>query len=224
MPRRIALLVLVASLVSLPSAAARSSASHDRLVGERRAAARCRGKPATIVGTRGNDYLAGTESRDVIVGLGGNDRIKGLEGNDLICGNEGKDRLKGVAGEDVLLGGGQNDALYAAAGGRDLLFGGEGRDLLIMSDPAGGIGHGGPGDDYVWGTSGPDRLFGDGGSDHLEAYQGDDLIDGGPGADWMHFVFSRQPSTSWLARPAARTKATTPSWTSRTWRAPTRPT
>src|SRR6266567_2717501 len=37
----------------------------------------CDGRPATIVGTEGNDTIKGTPGRDVIVGLGGDDQIYG---------------------------------------------------------------------------------------------------------------------------------------------------
>ena len=65
----------------------------------------CDGKPATIVGTSGDDVLNGTESDDVIVGRGGNDRLVGGEGNDTLCGFSGDDTLVGGPGDDVMLGG-----------------------------------------------------------------------------------------------------------------------
>ena len=42
----------------------------------------CKGNPATIVGTSGNDVRKGTSGKDVMVGLGGNDKLSGLAGND----------------------------------------------------------------------------------------------------------------------------------------------
>ena len=53
----------------------------------------CNGRPATVVGTAGDDLLKGTESDDVIVGLAGNDRMVGLGGNDTMCGRDGDDVL-----------------------------------------------------------------------------------------------------------------------------------
>src|SRR5258707_12368459 len=41
------------------------------------AAATCHGKHATIVGTPGDDVIAGKKASDVIYGGGGNDRISG---------------------------------------------------------------------------------------------------------------------------------------------------
>ena len=96
----------------------------------------CKGQPATVVGTSGNDTLTGTSARDVIAGLGGNDRISALGGNDLVCAGGGKDRANGGGGKDRLLGQGANDRLNGA-GGNDRLVGGGGRDRC----------NGGPGTD-----------------------------------------------------------------------------
>ena len=82
----------------------------------------CKGKPATIVGTSGNDVRNGTSGKDVMVGLSGNDKLSGLAGNDLICGGAGKDALNG---------GKRNDKLYGEAG-KDTLRGGPGKDKLLQ--------------------------------------------------------------------------------------------
>jgi hypothetical protein len=67
--------------------------------------AMCLGKPATIVGKAGADFLVGTPRADVIAGIGGNDRIEAGGGNDLICGGVGSDILVGGAGVDRIDGG-----------------------------------------------------------------------------------------------------------------------
>jgi RTX calcium-binding nonapeptide repeat (4 copies) len=82
----------------------------------------CKGKPATIVGTSGNDVREGTPGKDVMVGLGGNDKLSGLAGNDTICGGSGKDALLGQKGKDTLKGG----------PGKDKLKGGAGKDKQIQ--------------------------------------------------------------------------------------------
>ncbi|MGH9890815.1 MAG: SBBP repeat-containing protein [bacterium] len=87
----------------------------------------CGSRPATIIGTEGNDTLLGTPGPDVILGLGGNDIIRGLGGNDILCGSSGKDRLIGGDGKDRLLGAGGNDKLLGGKG-NDRLDGGGGRD------------------------------------------------------------------------------------------------
>jgi len=104
------------------------------------AAATCKGKPATIIGTNGNDVLKGTPGKDVIVGLAGNDKLSGLAGNDLICGGAGKDTLKGGSGNDFLSGQKGNDKLYGQKG-NDKLSGKKGKDLCV----------GGPGKDKAKG-------------------------------------------------------------------------
>lgn len=99
----------------------------------------CFGRPATIVGTPGDDTIRGTPGDDVIVGLGGDDVIRGLGGNDRICNGPGADTVYGGGGRDRIRGG----------AGADILFGGLGDDWL-----RGGIGldeaHGGLGVDQCW--------------------------------------------------------------------------
>jgi hypothetical protein len=109
-------------------------------------AAACRGKRATIVGTRGAEQITGTPGADVIVGLGGNDELSGLAGNDVICGGKGKDALSGQNGNDKLSGEAGNDTLAGAAG-KDILKGGPGNDVL----------KGGPGRDVLKGGTGRDK-------------------------------------------------------------------
>jgi RTX calcium-binding nonapeptide repeat (4 copies) len=106
----------------------------------------CNGKPATIVGTEGNDIRKGTSSKDVIAGLGGNDTLSGLGGNDLTCGGAGKDTLKGGKGNDNLLGKAGKDTLKGKPG-KDTLKGGAGNDTL----------KGGPGNDTLKGGPGKDK-------------------------------------------------------------------
>lgn len=72
---------------------------------------RCRGRRATIVGTRRGERLVGTPHRDVIAALAGNDRVFGLGGSDLICGGRGGDRLIGGEGRDLLRGGAGRDRI-----------------------------------------------------------------------------------------------------------------
>ena len=71
----------------------------------------CDGKPATIVGTMGDDVLRGTDGDDVIVGRGGDDRLVCRGGNDTLCGYGGDDTLVGGAGDDVMIGGRGSDSV-----------------------------------------------------------------------------------------------------------------
>jgi uncharacterized protein (DUF2147 family) len=106
----------------------------------------CKGLPATIVGTDGNDVLSGTPGKDVIVGLGGNDKLSALAGNDLVCGAKGNDTLKGGPGNDFLGGQKGNDTLLGKKG-NDKLSGKAGNDTL----------KGGPGKDTLKGGAGKDK-------------------------------------------------------------------
>lgn len=106
----------------------------------------CKGKPATIVGTDGNDVRSGTPGRDVIVGLAGKDKLSGLAGNDLICGGKGADLLKGGPGNDFLSGQKGNDKLLGQKG-KDKLSGKKGKDIL----------RGGAGKDKLKGGAGKDK-------------------------------------------------------------------
>jgi len=54
----------------------------------------------TIVGTAGNDRLAGTPRADTIDGLAGNDRISGVAGGDLLVGGPGRDSVDAGTGND----------------------------------------------------------------------------------------------------------------------------
>jgi hypothetical protein len=91
----------------------------------------CKGKPATIVGTEGNDVRKGTAGKDVMVGLGGNDKLSGLGGNDVICGGSGKDALNGGKGNDKLYGEAGKDTLKGGPSD-DKLKGGAGKDKQIQ--------------------------------------------------------------------------------------------
>jgi uncharacterized repeat protein (TIGR01451 family) len=113
------------------------------------AALACRGVPATISGTPGNDTLFGTAGPDVIAALGGNDRIVSGRGRDLVCAGAGNDRIgAGPAADRVFAGAGQDRLL--GRGGPDLLKGSGGNDVL----------KGGPGADRLRGGAGIDRCVG----------------------------------------------------------------
>jgi uncharacterized repeat protein (TIGR01451 family) len=114
----------------------------------------CKGNPATIFGTDGDETLTGTEKRDVVVALGGDDVVFGLGGEDVICGGTGNDTIRGQADPDVLRGGSGNDRV-----------------------------RGGGGNDDVGGGGGSDRLGGGLGSDNLKGGPGRDRCNGGPGQD-----------------------------------------
>jgi Ca2+-binding RTX toxin-like protein len=124
----------------------------------------CRGKPATIVGTDGNDTIEGTGERDVIWAGLGDDTVRGGLGSDLICGGPGSDFIDGGRGNDFIDGG---------VGAGDRVIGGLGDDSVL----------GGPGDrDEVAGYLGIDVVNGGAGNEDLvHGDYGWDLMYGGKG-------------------------------------------
>jgi Ca2+-binding RTX toxin-like protein len=143
----------------------------------------CFGRPATIIGTEGNDILRGTPGDDVIVGLGGNDVISGFDGDDLICGGAGNDLIRGNAGNDKLSGDEGNDTLVGGIGD-DLIEGGAGNDLISGEDGNDQI-RGGEGDDSLSGGNGDDLIEGGAGRDFAIGGSGNDLVRGNEGDDFL---------------------------------------
>ncbi len=118
------------------------------------AAPTCRGRPATVSGSPGDDILFGTSGPDVIVALGGSDRILSRAGRDLVCAGVGSDRVR-------------------AGTAADRVFAGPGRDRVL--------GQGGP--DVLRGSRGNDTLKGGRGADRLRGGRGIDRCRGGQGHD-----------------------------------------
>ncbi len=119
---------------------------------------RCKGVPATVVGTAGPDNLHGTSGRDVVFAGAGDDRIRTGDHNDLICAGPGDDRTAGRAGDDTIHDG-SGDGTMTGGAGHDLLFGSTGNDTM----------RGGPGVDVLKGSAGVDWFHGGAGTDFCEA-------------------------------------------------------
>lgn len=117
----------------------------------------CFGKPATIIGTDGNNALNGTLGNDVIVGLGGNDAINGGGGDDFICGGDGNDVINAGAGNNKVDGGTGIDVINASVG-NDILNGGVDNDAL-NSGAGNDTLDGGPGFDILTGGPGSDTCI-----------------------------------------------------------------
>ena len=87
---------------------------------------KCDGRPATILGTNGNNTINGTSRADVIVAKGGKDKVNGRGGPDRICGG---------GGNDIIIGGGGNDRLFGG-GGTDDCRQGSGTGALVSCEAA----------------------------------------------------------------------------------------
>lgn len=94
-----------------------------------------------IIGSKGDDVLAGSANADQISGGNGHDIAKGGDGNDqllggggddILIGGNGNDELRGDGGADHLFGGAGNDTLKGSGGGFDVLNGGAGADTFIF--------------------------------------------------------------------------------------------
>lgn len=176
------------------------------------AAAECAGRPATIVGTAGDDTIVGTADDDVIVALAGSDYVRGQDGRDVICGGADADTLYAQAGRDRMYGGGDSAGEY----GGDYVDGGPGDDTLWAD--AEGPGHpvsagglddrlagqtgddhlvGGPAGDLLYGGEGSDRFNGRGGGDTLYDYDtvGNDDMYGNGGRDTVSYEYESHAVT-----------------------------
>ena len=104
---------------------------------------------ADVVGTGGNDTLAGGEGDQSISGGDGDDILRGdlnnrypqgrSGGDDAIFGGAGNDRIGGKGGNDLLFGDEGDDMIWGDAGD-DLLYGGLGNDTLTGDNFSGGKG------------------------------------------------------------------------------------
>ncbi|MEA2434343.1 MAG: hypothetical protein QOG54_1800 [Actinomycetota bacterium] len=143
----------------------------------------CFGKPATVVGTNGDDELVGTGGDDVIVALDGQDSVYGQEGNDLVCADAGDDHLNGGPGDDHLDGGPGFDYFYSttqqseinlSAGTTD---GEEGSDFITLQSIEGiRIGDCVSGQHVLIGDDRFNSLLGNEGRDTIRGKGGDDSI------------------------------------------------
>ncbi|WP_219414366.1 hypothetical protein [Pseudonocardia nigra] len=78
--------------------------------------ARAEPGPFLVLGTDGDDTVAGSAEGDCVVGGAGADRLSGGAGNDVVVGEAGTDVLTGGDGDDLLDGGADLDDLTGGDG------------------------------------------------------------------------------------------------------------
>ena len=185
----------------------------------------CLGEAPTIVGTEGNDMLAGAPgARNVISALGGDDVITGAEGVDVICAGSGNDQLNGGTGDDQFDGGPGDDVMSDSAG-RDVVFffdapgpvtvnlaafsaTGFGTDSLTGIEEAVGslfddMLLGDAAANFFDGLDGNDTFAGGLGNDFFDGDAGNDQFDGGPGLDGVGYLFAPRGITANLSARVA---------------------
>ncbi|MGH8795399.1 MAG: calcium-binding protein [Stackebrandtia sp.] len=97
----------------------------------------------TIVGTHGDDELAGTNQADVVCALGGadvadldngDDVVYGGSGDDVVHGDNGNDTVYSGLGENELYGDNGDDEIDSANGSPDSVDGGRGANVCTADD------------------------------------------------------------------------------------------
>ncbi|MBL8705928.1 MAG: S8 family serine peptidase, partial [Rhodospirillales bacterium] len=149
-------------------------------------------RPVWIQGLGGNDTLTGTSMADTLDGGDGNDRLYALGGNDTLIGSDGDDWLYGDTGTDRLVGGLGDDTYYVDLAG-DVIVESAGQgvaDRMVVTFDQATIAAnveilelGGTGNLTAWGSSGKDTLIGNAGNNALIGNGGDDTLIGGAGND-----------------------------------------
>ena len=142
----------------------------------------CHGKPATVVGTNGDDRI-GSEPlghNPIVVTLGGDDEVvptsSGTTGKLIVCTGPGRDLVDVNAKGNAFV----TKPLIDGGPGRDKV--GNFADYISSYLPEMRV-FGGPGDDLVRGANNDDRLAGGGGDDVIRGLNSDDVLRGGGGDD-----------------------------------------
>jgi len=109
------------------------------------------GRGAVYAG-EGNDFVAGTNSHDILFGGNGDDLLLGHGGNDRLYGEDGNDYIDSGSGMDTVYGGIGDDVLVGTFGNFTQLHGEDGNDII----------YGGHTDNLMSGGAGDDALHIDG--------------------------------------------------------------
>src|SRR5262245_26662545 len=113
------------------------------------ALARCFGRPATILGSDGDDRIVGTRREDVIITFGGDDRVSGLRKDDRVCTSGGDDVVADADHWQVTLDLGSGDDRLVRAARVAEVYAGPGGDALTISAGSASTVSLGPGDDTL---------------------------------------------------------------------------
>ncbi|MEL6939723.1 MAG: calcium-binding protein [Cyanobacteria bacterium J06598_1] len=110
--------------------------------------------------------------------------IVGTDGDDTLAGGDGAQIIDGGAGDDILRGDNNSRSAGNSVGGDDILFGGAGADRLGGKGGNDTL-YGGDDDDMLWGDKGDDLMFGGLGNDTASGGQGADtfVLAAGEGTD-----------------------------------------
>jgi Ca2+-binding RTX toxin-like protein len=137
-----------------------------------------------VIGTKANNTITVSGTRQRVLGLGGKDKITvksgaktcvdGGSGNDTIKAGKAAVKVYGGAGNDKITAGNGTDVVYGD-GGQDVIKAGNGKDSL----------NGGAGNDTITAGNGADHLYGNAGADKLTAGTGRDYLFGAAGNDIM---------------------------------------
>ena len=146
-----------------------------------------------VVGSDGNDTIAGNGEANKLSGRGGNDKIEGGGGDDTITGGGGDNTLSGGTGNDTITGGNSDDTIDGGGGadtiksgnGDDDVSGGSGTDTIDTGSGADKI-DGGDDVDTITAGAGDDDIAGGEGNDTIKADAGKDTVDGGAGNDTVN--------------------------------------
>ncbi len=93
-----------------------------------------------VIGSRGNDVIAGAATAEVLIGFSGNDMLYGRGGDDTLWGGAGRDTMTGGSGADRFLfeaGDGADTVADLAAGDRVEVYGYSAYQALVSE--AGGL-------------------------------------------------------------------------------------
>ncbi len=109
-----------------------------------------------ISGNDYDNYIVGTNQKDVICARGGNDIVMAMGEDDIVYSGSGDDTVYGNDGSNQIFG----------QDGDDNIVGGQSNDLIV----------GGKGNDHIVGAFGDDILRGDQGADYFECSEGTDTV------------------------------------------------